>query len=458
MSQLVSTTVPWFFERLQQYGSRVAIVWHGRSLTYSHLIEQIDVWRLRFRSESQAPGSVCGVLGDHTVDAFVAMLAAWQEGLVVTPICSLPDDRYEAYLASAFAELVVSFTPSGDAQIERRAISGQNTLLSHFRQQSVPGLVLFSSGSTGESKAILWNAERLIERHRAVTQAPRTLMMLRLDHIGGLNTLLYSLSGGGTIVVIAERDPVHICSIIEKERVELLPCSPTFLNMLLLSGAWRNFDLSSLRRITYGTEPMSTGILKALDDALPNVDLKQTYGLSELGILPTKSRGRDSLWLRVGGAGFETRIHNGQLHIRTPAAMVGYLNQDNPFDAQGWFNTQDEVEVDGDYVRILGRTSDIINVGGEKVYPAEVENVLLEAENVLEATVCAQHSPVTGQIVTASVSLKHAEDLRDAERRLIAFCRNRLALYQVPMLINITTEPLHNARGKSIRRPMEHLS
>ena len=79
--------------------------------------------------------------------------------------------------------------------------------------------------------------------------------------------------------------------------------------------------------------------------------------------------------------------------------MLGYLNAPSPFDADGWFNTQDAVEQDGEWLRFLGRTSDLINVGGQKVYPAEVESVLLELENVLDVTVRGEPNPIIGQIV-----------------------------------------------------------
>src|SRR5262249_44563982 len=157
--------------------------------------------------------------------------------------------------------------------------------------------------------------------------------------------------------------------------------------------------------ITYGTEPMPESTLSRVAHAFPGVALQQTYGLTELGILRSKSRGPDSLWVRVGGEGFGTRIVDGRLWIRTASAMLGYLNAPSPFDAEGFFDTGDQVEVDGDWLRILGRKSDIINVGGSKVYPARVESVLLELDNVADVVVTGEPNPITGQIVAATVRL-----------------------------------------------------
>jgi long-chain acyl-CoA synthetase len=139
-----------------------------------------------------------------------------------------------------------------------------------------------------------------------------------------------------------------------------------------------------------------------------------------------------------------------ELWVRTASAMLGYLNYPSPFDSEGWFNTMDVVDVDGDFVRILGRASEIINVGGQKVYPAEIEAVLTQADNVEAAAAFGHSNAIMGQIVVARVVLRVEE--RDAERRLIAFCRQWLSPHQVPMLIEITREPLHSERGKLIRR------
>ena len=120
---------------------------------------------------------------------------------------------------------------------------------------------------------------------------------------------------------------------------------------------------------------MPENTLERIHELLPGVRLQQTYGLSEVGILRSKSKSSDSLWVKVGGEGFETRIVDGMLEIKARSAMLGYLNAPSPFTNDGWLKTGDVVEQDGEYIRILRRDSEIINVGGEKVYPAEVERV-----------------------------------------------------------------------------------
>jgi acyl-CoA synthetase (AMP-forming)/AMP-acid ligase II len=139
------------------------------------------------------------------------------------------------------------------------------------------------------------------------------------------------------------------------------------------------------------------------------------------------------------------------LHIRAKSSMVGYLNAPSPFDEDGWFNTQDEVEVDGEWLCFKGRKSDIINVGGEKVYPAEVESVILEVDNVLDTTVSKESHPITGNIVVAAVTLRKPEPLRDVARRVQSYCFQRLPRYKVPVKVYAAESPGVTERFKRQR-------
>ncbi|HEV3003355.1 MAG TPA: fatty acid--CoA ligase family protein, partial [Pirellulales bacterium] len=283
----------------------------------------------------------------------------------------------------------------------------------------------------------------------------RTIVFMELDHIGGFNTLFHVLCDGGTVIPLRQRTPQAVARAIERHRVQLLPTTPTFLNMLLVSEAYKEHDLSSLELITYGTEPMPASTLAAMNRVFPKIRFKQTYGLSELGILPTASKDSNSLWLRMGGDGFETKVVGGTLWIRARSAMLGYLNAPSPFDADGWLNTGDAVEIEGDYLRILGRQSEAINVGGEKVYPAEVESVLLQLDNICDATVYGKPNAVTGNVVAATLRLLEREDPVGLEERVRDFCKGRLPEYKVPSLLRVDDQLQHCARFKKLRSASE---
>jgi acyl-CoA synthetase (AMP-forming)/AMP-acid ligase II len=155
--------------------------------------------------------------------------------------------------------------------------------------------------------------------------------------------------------------------------------------------------------------------------------------------------------VRLGGEGFETRVVDGAFQIKAKSAMLGYLNAPSPFTEDGWFETGDLVEVDGEFVRFLGRKSEIINVGGEKVFPAEVENAIQTLDNVADVAVYGEKNPITGQIVCADVMLQNPEDTRAFTQRLKAHCRGKMQNYKVPVKVRVLEGQLHGDRFKKMR-------
>jgi acyl-CoA synthetase (AMP-forming)/AMP-acid ligase II len=310
-----------------------------------------------------------------------------------------------------------------------------------------PGLIIFTSGTTSIPKAALHNVNTLLSSYSTTGKSLRTISFLMFDHIGGINTMLYSFFNGGCIIVPNDRNPDTIFKCVEQHKVELLPTTPTFLNMALISRVYENYDISSLKMITYGTEPMPECLLLKLNMIFPNIKFKQTYGLTELGIFQTKSVANDSLYIKIGGEGVETKVVNSILHIRSKRAMLGYLNAPNPFDAEGWYNTEDRVIVKDDTIRILGRDSKIINVGGQKVSPYEVENIILEIPNISEAVVFAMSSDILGEYPVVKIKLVEPEPLKDITRKIRDHCLSKLPKYKMPKQVFITDEYLHNVRS-----------
>jgi acyl-CoA synthetase (AMP-forming)/AMP-acid ligase II len=191
--------------------------------------------------------------------------------------------------------------------------------------------------------------------------------------------------------------------------------------------------------------------LKKFHELFPKIQLKQTYGLSELGILRSKSKGSDSLWVKVGGEDFKTRVVDGLLEIKAKSAMLGYLNAPSPFTEDGWFKTGDSVLTDGEYIKILGRQSEIINVGGEKVYPTEVESVIHEMDNIAEVTIFGKKNAITGNMVCAKIRLENPSDPKEFSKTLKKFCRKRLQSFKVPVKIEIEEQKQYSARFKKIK-------
>ena len=202
------------------------------------------------------------------------------------------------------------------------------------------------------------------------------------DHMGGINTLLHTIFNGGTIIGTKDRSVRGILNVCQEHSIEVLPTTPTFLRIMLMSGLIPEQFPPSIKIISYGSERMDQPTLDALCELLPTVDFRQTFGTTELGVLRVKSESRDSLYMKIGGEGVETRVVDGVLEIRSTTGMLGYLNNDSPFDLEGWYNTNDLVETSAGYYKIIGRTSEVINVAGLKFMASEIERVALEYNGI----------------------------------------------------------------------------
>jgi acyl-CoA synthetase (AMP-forming)/AMP-acid ligase II len=432
---------------------REAIVWRDSSFSYRWLDESWRLWKARLEAGGLGQQAVVVLEADFSPTAIAALLALVERGCIVVPLLrSTRGDREKIYrIAEAEHRLRISETEEWD--LESLPGEADHPHYATLRERGHPGLVLFSSGTSGEPKAAVHDLVPMLAKYTTKRPAWRTVTFLLFDHIGGINTILHTLSNGATLITVEDRSPDAVCAAVERSKAEVLPASPTFLRLLLLSHAQDRFDLSSIRVVNYGTEPMSEATLKQLHAVFPQAKLLQSYGLAEIGILRSKSRSNDSIWLKVGGEGVETRVVDGILEIKASSAMLGYLNAPSPLSEDGWFITGDAVEVDGDYLKILGRRSELINVGGEKVYPKEVEDVIEAMSNVAAATVYGQPHPLMGSIVCARVALLEPEDEGNFSIRLKRHCRELLPTYQVPVKVAVVGRDMIGERFKKLRSP-----
>lgn len=443
--------VTWYVERLSSHGGSEVFVDNAGSSTYHDLVLKARELVVQFRQWGIGEGSKVAVIGDFDLQSTAAVLALAQLKATTIPFSSGSMIGMERALAVCGCDFLLR-EQGGVFEHESLEVEADHRLFDELTARNAPGLLLFSSGTTGIPKGILHDFTRVVERFRKPGRSFRAIPMLMFDHFGGYNTILGLMSSGSTIVSVDDRTVDTVCAAIERHRVELLPATPSFLALLLASHAQNRYDLSSLRRITYGTELMPESLLKRISSAFPDVPLQQTYGLSEVGVLSSKSESNDSTWVRVGGRGYDTKIVDGILWIKSNYSMLGYIGtEDEGADEGNWFCTQDRVEVKGEYVRFLGRSSDIINVGGQKVMPGEVEGCLLEIPEIVAARVTAKPHALLGQVVCAEVVIDPAAGKID-RREIRRFCRQRMPSFKVPQHIEVLDEiPLSKRLKKAMR-------
>lgn len=444
--------IDFLYDRFKKESDKIAIIYNNKKYPYSWLIEKINECQNNFISLG-LNNKVVSLIGDYDPYSIASFFALLEIDSIIVPFNkNIKKHNRLEYERIAEVEKAITFDGT-DIVVSSKDVKASHNLILQLKRERHPGLILFSSGSTGDSKAIVHDFDSLIKKFRHEKKPSKPIIpFLMFDHIGGINTLFYTLSNTGCIVTIDNHSVEEICAAVEKYKVQILPVSPTFLNLLIISEAYKKFDLSSLEVISYGTEVMSESILKKIHNIFPDIKILQTYGLSETGILNSRSEANNSTWVKLGGENIELRVKNNMLEIKTPSAMMGYINASSPFTEDGWIKTNDLVEQKGDYYRIIGRNSDIINVGGEKVYPSEVENILLDMNNVEDVSIVGEKNIILGQIVKAKVKLKDNMSLRDFSIKMKIFCRDKLAGYKIPQKVEIIKdEELYSERFKKKR-------
>ncbi len=430
---------------------RLAFVGQGGSATYGTLRELTQVALGLIALRGLPRGAAIGIVGQHSPVATAWVLACAQAGCVAVPLSGNPAEHPERLRLTA-ATLVVTCVKHS-WEVSDGPGGKMPDLLSRLATQGRAGLVLFSSGTSGAPKAMVQDLTGLLESY--ASRKPSNLpvcILLQFDHIGGLNTLFGTLASGATVVVPNSLNPGEVAAAIAQHKAAVLPASPTFLNLLLLSGEAERYDLSSLRLITYGTEPMPEPLLARLRVAFPRARFVQTFGTSETGIARTESPDPSSLFFRFTDPTQEWKIIDGELWLRSRTQSLGYLNAPSDrFTADGWFRTGDSAEAGPDgTLRVHGRTGEMINVGGEKLMPQEVEAVIFTVPGVADCRVRGEPNALTGQTVVADIVPITGADLESLRSAIRTACRATLARHKVPTKVGFVEGVVGN-RGKKER-------
>lgn len=444
--------IDFLLARLRARADAPALAFRNRIISGSELADLTEQ-RINW-AERRGIGLATPVIlkGDYSFDTTALLLALIARDAITIPLTGALFQALGEQIEEVGARFVIDAT-GNEVLLEQRAGAAPNQHYRYLTERQSPGLVLYTSGSTGRPKAVIHDFAGLLKKFETPRPPMVTVNLLMFDHWGGLNTLLHCLSSGSLAILPDSRHPQDICRLIEDFRIELLPATPSFLNLLLISGAFERYDLSSLKIISYGAEPMPEATLRRLCEIMPNVEFRQTYGMIEVGVMRAKSKSSDSLWVKIGGKNCDLRVIEGILQIKTEAVMLGYLNEPSPFTEDGYLITGDLVEQDGEYLHFLGRASDLINVAGRKVYPIQVETVILEVPGVIDTVVYGEPNLVVGNIVVADVIAAPDQDPTQLRLDIRRHCHSKLEAYCAPMKVNFRRDGLDGHRLKRERNP-----
>ena len=436
-------------DKFKSFNSKNAIVFEDRIYTYEEFIKQIKDYK-NILDKHNISSKVVVILGDYSFYNLALFFALYENKNIIAPITSNIKKVQDDFIEESFCQTIIK-TDERNLLIQDLKTTASHNMIDNLIEKNSSGLILFSSGSTGKPKAMIHNLDTLIDSFKDKKEkSMNMLVFLMFDHIGGLNTVFNALCMGASLIIPKIKDAKTICELIEKYKIMVLPSSPTFLNLILISEEYKNYDLSSLRMITYGTETMPQSLLLKLKEVFPKVKFLQTFGTSETGISTTSSKSSNSLFMKLEDINGEYKIVENELWLRSKTQVLGYLNASmDSFTSDGWFKTGDLVEVDGEYIKIIGRAKEVINVGGQKVLPAEIESIILEMEEISDCMVYGEKNAITGQTVVCDVVLN--KNIENIKKRVRVFCKDRLEAYKIPTKVNVVDKTNFSDRFKKIR-------
>ncbi len=481
-----------FDSTVGQYPDRTALVDEaGRSWSYRELSDEVN--RLAQRLRSEVPGNVVGILLLNSQRYLISMLSIWKAGKTAVPLnyllppqdlgFILKDSGMSALIASSFFEEALGkirplfgdhgkilmaddsdFVPE-PAGIEAGMEAGAD---------QDPALYLYTSGTTGRPKGVTLSHANLVANVRSSQLAGKFnpedsfLCLLPFFHTYAITgTFLLPLLNGSKAVLVDRFQPAKVLKLIEEQKISCFMAIPSMYRVLAASD--EEFDVSALRFPISGGEPLPVAIAEAFRNRF-GVDIYEGYGQTEAAPVITLNVPGDRKLGTVGRAlpNVEVAVWNdggeplgpdevGEVMVRGQNVMDGYHNlpeETAKTITDGWLHTGDLGKVDADgFVSITGRKKELIISAGENIYPREIEEALIRHSSVKEVAVIGVPDEVRGEVPKAFVIAEEGAKLD--ERELRGFCKEHVANYKVPKVIEIVDDLPRTPSGKVLKRMLK---
>ncbi|MGP4023156.1 long-chain-fatty-acid--CoA ligase [Actinomadura sp. 3N407] len=496
-------------ERAGSHPDRVAFIAGDTEITYGDFDRRVDRVASALAAVGIVPGDRVAVLDKNSLEYAEQLFGAARVGAAQVPVnYRLAPDEVAYIVNNAQAKVFVvgpEFVPVLDAIAEKLEHTTTMVVIggSDHRYKDYAAWVdeasgpppehepdtadvfvqLYSSGTTGLPKGVMLTHDNFLAALTVtndvwdIDESSVLMVAMPMYHVAG-NVLTVSTVYNGLAGVIArEPDPTLIAQGIERHRVTHIFLVPVLLQFMPLIPEVTAADMSSVQLMLYGASPISEGVLRAAMEMLPDAEFMQVYGLTEvtgaITMLPAEDHDPDGPNAhRLRSAGLPNATCNlkivdpatqeemppgqvGEIVCQTPQNMKGYwglpdatataLSEDN------WFRTGDAGYLDEDgYLYIHDRVKDMIISGGENIYPAEVENVLMSHPEVTDCAVIGVPSERWGETPKALVVL--SSDV--PEQDIIDYCREHLAHFKCPSSVERRDEIPRNPTGKILKREL----
>lgn len=488
------TVFEMFHKTVKTYPSRDAIKYGDIRLTYADLDRRVDELASFLKNDGYVGRGdrVAVFLGNDATfpTAFLAISKIGAISVVLNTRLTKPELAYQLELTKPVAAIVDSETWNKDLdglvkfKVESGSLAGLwgkgNTCSPAAATEEDVHTILFTSGTTGKPKGV-----RIVHRnfiHSAIrleqymemlgvgdpAVGRKTLIVAPLFHVMALQEqFLPCMRMGNTVAMLSALNIQAFLELVEKEKIDYLVGSPAIYRILLGTEDAKRYDLSSIKVAGFGAAPMSPDLMEEMKRTFVNAKFFNGFGLTEASVSLANIDGEcteQPTSIGHPSLGCEARIVDenmkevergsvGEIAVRGPNVADGYY--DNPeetkkFFRDGWFLTGDLGRIDENgFFYVASRKKDMINRGGENVYPVEIENIIYLHPKVLEVAVYGVQDKVMGEKVAAAViavpgTTPTAEEIK-------AFCGDKLAKYKIPEYVIFTASLPKNAGGKVIK-------
>lgn len=501
-------TIPAMFqETVEKYPHQEAIVLGNHRITYSMLADRVEILAAYFQHHyGLQKGSRVALLMENRIEFVEIFLACATLGLIVVPLnvrCSEEElmymidhadvevicskggfesvlHKWQAKHPNRFVLVTIESSFSGDHD-------KYHLIFEKFRKMPAlqkpnlseedPLYIIFTSGTTGNPKGAIACHVNVIhsvmsyERVLNMDGAVRTLIAVPLFHVTGLvGQLLFMLYIGGTCVLMNRYKTEVFLKLIEQEQITFLFNVPAIYILMMNHKSFQYTSLYSVEVIAYGGAPMSKETIERLMNSMPDISLHNAYGATETSspasIMPKKEKNLSKLGsvgkpvpvaeMKVvdemtGGTLEHGKI--GELYIKGPMIIKGYWRNEEENEAnfvEDYWKSGDMAMLDeDDYLYIMDRKKDMINRGGEKIFSAEVENILYEHPKILEVAVVGVPDEIFGEEVKAYIVPRENITLEETEVK--EFLQSKIAKYKIPKYIELIESLPRNAGGKILK-------
>lgn len=483
-----------------------AIISRGVTYEYGELRSQVASMRGALDGLGLGKGDRVALLCGNTIEFVISYFACLGRGIVCVPLnptAPAPELQRELSVVGARAVVIAPSAVSGWSSVDRAALPNLvhviaatgdltdalhfNDLVTHAPAPIVEleadhlAIMLFTSGTAGSPKAAMLSHGNLRSNLDQLSQVRKldgtdvVYGVLPLFHIFGLNVVLaYSLMRGSSIVLIERFDPMTAVETIRDRKVTLIPGAPPLWMAFEQMPNLPKDTFASVRTALTGASKMPEHTTQSLHERF-GLLVTEGYGLTECSpvVTTTTDVDRETALAKIGSIGrvlpgVEVRVvdengdnvlrgDSGEIWVRGPNVFRGYFEDAQAtaraLTADGWLRTGDVAVVDEDgFLYLVDRAKDLIIVSGFNVYPAEVEEAILEHSAVAQAAVVGVEHPHTGEAVRAYVVLRAGQALD--EDALIDHCRSRLARYKCPTKVLFVPQLPVGGTGKVLRRAL----